>query len=191
MALLQIVRLGHPALRKKSASVTRKELFSKKFQSFLDDLVETCLKASGVGIAAPQVGINKRVIVVYVDPNNPRYPNRKPFPLTTVINPKVVSRSTDFSEDWEGDLSVDLRGVVPRARRCMVEGIDRTGKQVKFTFTDEFHSRIFQHEIDHLDGKMFIDKVKHMESLSETAEWKKYWKDKTVPTNIKKSSLDT
>jgi peptide deformylase len=180
MPALKIVRLGHPALRKKSTPVTKKELADKKFQKFLDELAAICVKDKGAGIAAPQVGVNKRVIVVHVDPKNPRYPNRPAFPLTIIINPKVIKRSKQIKEDWEGDLSCNLRALVPRPKTCTVTGIDRNGEPVKFNLTKDFHARVFQHEIDHLDGKFLLDKVMRKETISETAEWKKYWKDKRV-----------
>lgn len=177
MTAAKIIRLGHPALRKKSEPVLQAELKAKTFQIFLDKLVTACIENKGVGIAAPQVGVNKRVIVVFVDPANPRYVKKNPFPLTVVINPVVVQQSEAILEDWEGDLSVNLRGIVPRAATCVVEGWDREGKKVLYTLTDDFHARVFQHEIDHLDGIMFLDKVSRKESLSETAEYEKYWKN--------------
>jgi len=125
MIELEIIHLGHPALRAKSSAVTKEELQSKKFQTFLDDLCAICDANNGVGIAAPQVGINKRVIVIHVDPKNPRHPDKKPFPLTVIINPKVVKRSKTLEEGWEGDLSANLRGIVPRSDACVVEDLNR------------------------------------------------------------------
>ncbi len=177
MAELKIIRLGHPKLRMRSTAVTKRELQTKRFQTFLDKLANICIKNSGVGIAAPQVGVNKRVIVVHVDPKNSRYPDKKPFPLTIVINPKVIARSKMKKEDWEGDLSASIRGLVPRAKTCTVVGLDREGNSIELKLIYDFHARVFQHEIDHLDGKMFIDKVKNKKTISELAEWKKYWKD--------------
>lgn len=179
MPVLKIVRLGHPALRAKSRVVTKKELATKSFQRFLDNLARTCVKSSGAGIAAPQVGVNKRVIVVNVNPKNPRYPGRKYFPLTIVINPKVVSRSKRIKEDWEGDLSASIRGLVPRPKTCIVVGLNRRGEKVTYKLAD-FHARVFQHEIDHLDGVFLIDRVKRKETLSEIAEWEKYWRNKRL-----------
>lgn len=175
METLEIMRLGHPALRAKSKSVGKREIKTPAFQAFLDELAALCLKLNGAGIAAPQVGVNKRIIVVNVDPANPRYPGHKPFPLTVVINPKVTWRSNEVKEDWEGDLSADLRGLVPRSITCKVTGIDRQGKPVEFTLDDDFHARVFQHEIDHLNGVLFIDRVKNKRSFSEYETWKKYW----------------
>lgn len=177
--LLKIVRLGHPALRAKSKPVSKKELTKKSFQRFLDNLAQTCVKSNGAGIAAPQVTVNKRVIVVNVNPNNPRYPGRKYFPLTIVINPRVVSRSRQIKEDWEGDLSASIRGLVPRPKSCTVVGLNRDGEKVIYKLAD-FHARVFQHEIDHLDGIFLTDKVKRKETLSEIAEWEKYWRNKKI-----------
>lgn len=180
MSTFQMMRLGNPILRNKSKSVSRKKLLTKSFQEFLDSLTETCLKNDGVGIAAPQVGRNERVIVVHVDPKNPRYLNKEPFPLTIVINPKVIKRSKQIKEDWEGDLSADLRGLVPRPIACTVVGLNREGKEVTYNLESDFHARVFQHEIDHLNGIMFLDKVKRKESFSEYEQWKIYWKEKNL-----------
>ncbi|HSA84303.1 MAG TPA: peptide deformylase [Patescibacteria group bacterium] len=182
MDTLKIVRLGHPVLRSKAKLVSKRELKNKTFQNFLDDLVTICNKHDGVGIAAPQVNVLKRVIVVHVDPKNPRYENKKPFPLTIVINPKIVTKSNERKEDWEGDLSADLRGMVPRSVACTVTGLDREGKEVLFALTNDFHARVFQHEIDHLNGIMFIDRVRDTKTLTEYEEWKKYWKKKRLKT---------
>ncbi len=183
MSLLKIVRLGHPALRTKSKAVTRRELKSKEFQKFLENLAQICDKNDGVGLAAPQVGINKRVIVVHVDPKNPRYPNKKPFPLTVIINPRVVTKAKQLKEDWEGDLSCNLRALVPRPKTCKVNGLERHGKPVTYNLINNFHARIFQHEIDHLNGVFLLDRVKRKETISEPSEWKKYWKSKNGKPN--------
>ncbi len=180
MSTFKMIRLGNPVLRTKSKSVTLKELKTKRFQKFLDKLVATCLKNDGVGIAAPQVGVNKRVIVVTVDPKNPRYENKTSFPITVIINPKVISHSEKIKDDWEGDLSADLRGLVPRPIECIVIGLDKQGKEVRYDLIDDFHARVFQHEIDHLDGIMFLDKVKRKKSFSEYETWKIYWKGKDL-----------
>src|SRR5260370_33283182 len=131
MKTFKMTRLGDPILRTKSTPVSSKELKTKSFQKFLDKLAETCLKNDGVGIAAPQVGINKRIIVVVVDSKNPRYENKTPFPLTIVINPKIINFSKEKKEDWEGDLSAGLRGLVPRPLTCGVIGLNREGPEAK------------------------------------------------------------
>jgi peptide deformylase len=178
MSKLEIIHLGHPKLRRSSSAVTKRELKTKSFQDFIDELCAICDANNGAGIAAPQVGVNKRVIVVHVDPKNPRYPGEKPFPLTVVINPRVTRRSKTLEEGWEGDLSANLRAKVPRPDRCTVEGLDRDGNKVTFDLDYSFHARVFQHEIDHLSGVMMIDRVKRKETICELPEWEKYWKDK-------------
>jgi peptide deformylase len=180
MTTFPLIRLGNPVLREKSRLVPKTRIASVAFQKFLDKLAKTCVKNKGVGIAAPQTGKNIRVIVVHVDPANPRYVGKKYFPLTIVINPKIIKHSDEMKEDWEGDLSVDLRGLVPRFVTCTVAGLDRTGKEVTFTLKNDFHSRVFQHEIDHLDGIMFLDKVRKKESFCTYEMWKKYWKGKKI-----------
>src|SRR5262249_32047923 len=132
MPPLPIVRLGHPSLRMKSKPVTRSELSQPHVQTFIDNLVDTCLAAKGAGIAAPQVGVNRRIIVVNVDPKNSRDPEREPFPLTVIVNPQVTKRSREIDEDWEGDLSADIRALVLRAKSCSVSGWDRNGNEVTF-----------------------------------------------------------
>ena len=180
MTKLTLIRLGHPKLRLKSKAVKKRELKGKRFQTFLDNLSRICIKNNGVGIAAPQVGINKRIIIVHVDPKNPRYQNKKTFPLTIVINPRIIKKSHEKKDDWEGDLSASIRGLVPRSTTCTVVGLNRKGESVSYELTNDFHARVFQHEIDHLDGIFFIDRVKDTRTVCEYEEWKKYWrKDNT------------
>lgn len=178
MAALTVVRLGHPALRAESSPVSAGELATPEFQTFLDDLVDTCIARNGVGIAAPQVGVTKRAIVVHIDGANPRYPDMAPFPTTVVINPRVVTASAELDEDWEGDLSANLRGLVPRPKSCVVAGLTRDGEPYEVQLDDPFHARVFQHEIDHLDGWFFLDRVERRETICELAEWERYWRDR-------------
>lgn len=176
MSKYEIVRLGHPALRRQSLLVGSQEIKQSSFQKFLDRLSEICDQNDGVGIAAPQIGINKKVIVVHVDPRNPRYQNKKEFPLTIVINPRIIKKDKKVAEDWEGDLSCSIRALVPRAIACTVLGLDRFGNQVTYDLKNSFHARVFQHEIDHLHGIFLLDRVKQKQSVCEYEEWKKYWK---------------
>lgn len=179
MSTFNMIRLGNPILRTKSEEVSLQELHTQKFQLFLDRLRNTLTKGLGVGIAAPQVGVSKRVIVVNIDhKRSPQYESKKEFPLVILMNPKVIKQSSETKEDWEGDLSANIRGLVPRSVTCIVTGINRHGAEVTFDLQDDFHARVFQHEIDHLDGIMFLDKVKTVKSFSETGMWKKYWKGK-------------
>ncbi len=175
MALLKIARLGHPAIRAGGDIMTAGECANKDFQTFLDELVDTMREANGVGIAAPQVGVRRRAIVIEVDPENPRYPGFPKVPLTILINPQIVSHSSETEEDWEGCLSVpDLRGRVPRWRTVHIQGIDRQGQTVEFK-AEGFFARVLQHEIDHLHGKVFLDQLPDLSTLTHLQEYQQYW----------------
>lgn len=127
-------------------------------QQLIDDLIATVAKANGVGIASPQVAQSYRLFIVASRPN-PRYPHAPEMEPTAMINPKIVGHSTEIVEGWEGCLSVPgIRGLVPRHQAIEVEYTDRYGNLQKQTLTD-FVARIFQHEFDHLDGVLFIDRV--------------------------------
>jgi peptide deformylase len=177
MKELEIARVGNPVLRKRSRTVLIRELKSEAFQVFLDKISDICIKNNGVGIAAPQVSVSKRVIIVHIDPKNSRYKNKPNFPLTIVINPKIILKSKETNDDWEGDLSCDLRAIVPRSTSCIVQGLDRKGTKIILKLEYPFHARVFQHEIDHLNGVLLLDRVKKKETICELAEYKKYWED--------------
>lgn len=168
--LLQIAQLGHPMLREKAKLV--KNVRDKKVQTLIDDLIATVMDVNGVGIAAPQVYEPTRLFIVASHPN-PRYPNAPEMEPTAMINPKIISHSKDKEKGWEGCLSVPgIRGFVPRYKAIKVEYIDRNGKKVKTEFSD-FISRIFQHEFDHLDGIMFLDRVETNRDLISDVEYQK------------------
>ncbi len=175
MALLKIARLGHPAIRAGGEIVNAGKCADPTFQAFLEDLVQTMRDADGVGIAAPQVHIPLRAIVIEVDPQNPRYPGYPTIPLTVLINPQIVEHSAETEEDWEGCLSVpDLRGRVPRWRTISVQAIDRHGGSMNFE-AEGFFARVLQHEIDHLHGKVFLDRLPNLSTLTHLREYQQYW----------------
>lgn len=152
--MLPIVTLPNPELRKRSAEVDRKMIKTPEFQGWLDDLVETMWKADGVGIAAPQVGRPIRVFVA-VDGKTPHI----------VINPVVVRKSWRMEDGEEGCLSVPGKyGIVRRYRSFKVKGLDRRGERVIHDARG-FFARVLQHELDHLDGVLFVDRAKQVVSL--------------------------
>ncbi len=111
MALLNIARLGNPVLRQRALPLAADELASASMQAFIDDMIDTMRDSEGVGLAAPQVHVLKRIILVEVKTPNPRYPGQSGVPLTAIINPEITQHSTEQEEDWEGCLSIpDLRG---------------------------------------------------------------------------------
>ena len=176
MAILKVARLGHPVIRTPSQAVPKETISSPAMQRFIDDMVETMREYDGVGLAAPQVHVSGQIAVIEVDENR-RYPGEGPIPLTVLINPKIVQSSKKQLADWEGCLSVnELRGRVPRAESLEVEAYTRKGEKVRIEARG-FFARIIQHECDHLAGKVFLDRMPDLGSLTHLAEFMRYWQD--------------
>jgi len=148
----EIIHHPHPLLRKKSSSIPTKKITQKNFQQFLDDLEATMLAKDGAGLAAPQIGINDRVVVIFQSGNKPLF----------LINPQITKKSWGKAIEEEGCLSVIdekgriIYGPVERHKRVTCTYYDRSGKKKKVQ-ADERLSRVIQHEVDHLDGVLFID----------------------------------
>lgn len=172
MTVRTIVRLGHPALRAPAEPVKTEAIAGPEIQTLVDDLFETMRDAGGVGLAAVQVGVPLQVFVyVAVDPD------RRPDgdgEAKTLINPMVEPVGGEMEYDWEGCLSIpDLRGLVPRHPAVRVWGLDRHGRPVAYR-AEGYEARIVQHEFDHLNGVVFLDRMRDLRSLSFTAEWEEY-----------------
>ncbi len=173
MALLSIAKLGHPVLRRRAAPVERAEIGTPAFQQLVADMIETMRQENGAGLAAPQVFVSKRLVVVEMG-RNPRYPEALPIPLTVLINPELTPLGPEMEEGWEGCLSVDnLRGRVARYARLDVRSWDRQGLERNFT-ANGFFARALQHECDHLDGTLFVDRVQDTRTLAHLEEWERY-----------------
>jgi peptide deformylase len=174
VALLKIARLGHPVLRQVAAPVAVDEISTPGFQKFIDDMIETMRESDGVGLAAPQVYEPKRLVLIEVKGPHPRYPGQADVPLAVLINPQVVSRSEEKEEDWEGCLSIpDLRGKVPRWSLLQVQALDRNGQPITMQASG-FFARVIQHELDHLDGVMFIERMSDLRTLTYLREFQKF-----------------
>ena len=174
MAILKVARLGHPVIRAPSEAVPKETIPSAPMQRFIDDMIETMHEYDGVGLAAPQVHVSKQIAVIEVTENR-RYPGEGPIPLTVLINPKILSASKKQVADWEGCLSVnEFRGRVPRAESLEVEAYNRKGEKVKF-HAQGFFARVIQHECDHLAGKVFLDRMPNLSTLSHLHEFLRYW----------------
>ena len=168
--ILEIVQLGHPILRTQAQYV--ENIQDQHIQNLVDDLMATVGQANGVGIAAPQVAESYRLFIVASRPN-PRYPHAPTMEPTAMINPKILAHSTETAKGWEGCLSIPgIRGLVPRYQIIEVEYSDRNGKQQKQELTD-FVARIFQHELDHLDGIVFLDRMDTTLDLVTEQEYQK------------------
>ena len=176
MAILKVARLGHPILRASAQAVPKEQITSAAVQRFIDDMIETMHEYDGVGLAAPQVHVSQQIAVIEVQENR-RYPGEGPIPLTVLINPKILSASKRQLEDWEGCLSInEFRGRVPRADSLDVEAYTRKGEKVRF-HAHGFFARVIQHECDHLAGKVFVDRMSNLSTLTHLQEFVRYWQD--------------
>jgi peptide deformylase len=171
MTVREIRTVGDPVLRTRAREVTEEELRSPELQRLIDDMIETKRAANGAGLAANQVGELVRVAVVEVEPGNPRYPYKPPIPLTVIVNPVIEPAEDETVEINEGCLSVpDLRGNVRRYVTVRVSYLDRDGQpheEIRRGLT----AGTFQHELDHLDGILFLDRV---EDPSSFATWEQF-----------------
>lgn len=174
MAIREIIRPGNPVLRKKAIRVTA---FDRKFQQLVDDMVETMMSVPGVGLAAPQVAVSQRVIVVRLpdDEKSREEYGAEAGKLYVVANPEIIKASKEIVEGVEGCLSIPgYLGTVDRHEKVTVKGQDRDGKPMRAK-ADGWLARVFQHEIDHLDGRLYIDIAKEVwevkpEDLEEQGE---------------------
>jgi peptide deformylase len=176
----QIVEIGHPVLRERARELSTEELQSEPVQQLIEDMIETMRAAEGAGLAANQVGEALRVAVVEVRPGNPRYPYKPPVPLTVIVNPVIEPLDDEVVQINEGCLSVpNLRGEVPRHVSIRLRYLDRDGaehEEVRRGLT----AGTFQHELDHLDGVLFVDRVDDPSTLSTWAEFERFGRDEFV-----------
>lgn len=162
--LLTIATIGHPVLRERARELSRAELAEPRWQGFIDDMIATMRDADGAGLAANQVYTPVRICVVEVRADNPRYPEKEPIPLTVLVNPVltplgVEKGGAELLESYEGCLSVpDLRGKVKRHAAIRVEYLDRNGA-AHVIEARGIQAVTYQHECDHLDGKLFVDRA--------------------------------
>lgn len=171
MSVLPIVAVGDPVLRERARDVSPEELASPAFQRFVDDLIDTMRAAGGAGLAANQVGDLRRVAVIEVRANHPRYPYKPEIPLTVIVNPTLEPVGEETFAINEGCLSVpDLRGDVDRAVEVQVRWLDRDGVPHDETRRG-LTAGTFQHEVDHLDGIMFLDRVRDPTTFSTWAQF--------------------
>ncbi|HQZ34205.1 MAG TPA: peptide deformylase [Ilumatobacteraceae bacterium] len=173
MPVRDILHVGNPLLRERSREITRDELASPKMQQLIDDLIDTMHAANGAGIAAPQVGELVRVATIEVT-ENPRYPYKPRIPLTVVVNPIIEPLDDELVEVNEGCLSVpNMRGNVMRNVNVRVRWMDRDGGE-----HDEVRRGLtagtFQHECDHLDGLLFLDRVHDTRSLTTWEQFERF-----------------
>ena len=184
MAILKVARMGHPVLRARARAIDPAVITSSRVQQLIDDMFETMHEYQGVGLAAPQVHESVRLFVAGFAPtpddeDDGEERTRVPgVPTMALINPEITPLSQETVEDWEGCLSIpDLRGRVPRYKSVHVHALDRRGKKLDFVAHD-FHARVIQHEFDHLNGKVYLDRMRDFTTLSFLQEFARYWMGK-------------
>ena len=166
----ELIQLGHPHLRRQAEPVS--EVLSTETQHLLDELFAFVIAQNGVGIAAPQVDINQRLFIMCSRPNS-RYPLAPEMAPTFVINPEIIWRSAEIEKGWEGCLSLPgIRGFVPRHHAIRVQYTTRSNERIEVEYTG-FIARVFQHESDHLDGIVYIDRVESTHEIMMEKEWLK------------------
>lgn len=176
MAVLPIAQVGNPVLRQRSREVDETELRTPEFQAFVDDLIETMRDANGAGLAAPQVSRPVRVCAIEVS-DNPRYPYKPAIPLTVLINPVLTPMGEERFDNYEGCLSVPaIRGQVPRFAELRVKAFDREGRHIDRVVRG-ITAGTFQHEVDHLDGTLFLDRVEDPTTFCTWDEFKGRYED--------------
>jgi peptide deformylase len=163
-----IAQLGHPILKKRAEEVI--DILGDDCQQLINEMMLAVSQAGGVGIAAPQIHHSLRVFIMCSKPNA-RYPDAPLMQPTAIINPQILHYSKEVVKGWEGCLSVpSMRGLVPRHHEIKVRYFDQQGNEQLQKFTG-FIARIFQHELDHLDGLTFIDQLESTQDLISESQW--------------------
>jgi peptide deformylase len=190
---LEIVQTGHPVLRQQARPLTPAEIASKEIQKLIESMRKTMYEAPGVGLAAPQVGLSLQLAVIEdreeyhkeVAAEQLRERERRPVPFHAIINPRITEMSDDSAEFFEGCLSLaGFSALVPRARAVRVEFLNERGLKETLEASG-WYARILQHEIDHLRGTLYIDRMK-TRTFASLDNWNKFWKGRSIP-EIKKA----
>lgn len=169
MSILKVARMGHPVLRGAARPLDKAALRDPLLQKLIDDMIDTMHEYSGVGLAAPQIHEGLRLFVALLDAEPG--PDSK---AQVIVNPQIVQNVEARVEGWEGCLSIpDVRGMVPRYTDITVKALDRNGRNIELRLKD-FPARVAQHETDHLDGVLFLDRMTSMQSLTFIEEYSRY-----------------
>jgi peptide deformylase len=169
MSILKVARMGHPVLRERARPLDKSDIKSASVQKLIEDMIDTMHEYHGVGLAAPQVHEGLRLFVAMLDDD----PDAK-SEAVVIINPEIVANTADVEDGWEGCLSIpDIRGMVPRYTDIQVKALDRTGRNIELTLRN-FPARVAQHETDHLEGVLFFDRMKSLQSLTFLDEYSRF-----------------
>ncbi len=161
--------MGHPVLRQRGRPLETADFRNPLVQRLIDDMIETMHEYNGIGLAAPQVHVSLRLFVALLEED----PDAKTT-ATVLANPEIVSNASTREEGWEGCLSIpDIRGMVSRFTDVTVKALDRDGRDIELQLK-KFSARVVQHEADHLDGVLFVDRMTSMESLTYLEEYSRF-----------------
>jgi len=173
MATREIIKMGNPILRQGATPLTKEEILSEETQDLILEMREVMKEAEGIGLAAPQIGISKHLAIIEV-PGESRYEESTPTELIVFINPQIKVIDETKQGFWEGCLSVPgLRGFVERPRKIQIDYLNELAEEVSI-IAEDFLATVFQHEIDHLNGILYVDKITDMTKLSYNEEYVKY-----------------
>jgi peptide deformylase len=171
MMLLKIARMGHPVLRAPAEAVA--DPAAPEVRRLAEDMIETMLDASGIGLAAPQIHVGSRLVVLRV-PAHRAGPGEEPIGPTVLVNPEIQPLDDEVAEDWEGCLSIPgLRGIVPRRKRVRWRALDLRGREMAGEASG-LHARVLQHEIDHLDGVLYLERMSDLRRLTFLEEMRHF-----------------
>jgi peptide deformylase len=182
MAIRKVARMGHPVLRQVARQITREEILSPPFRAFIQDLVDSMNEYGGIGIAAPQVHESMAVAIIdYQEEDDEKYAeqnkkgeSQESLPLTVIINPKITVLDEKKQGYWEGCLSVpEIRGLVHRPRKIQIDYLDIHAKP-QTIIAEDFLATVFQHELDHLFGVLFVDRIEYAPGKSPIAFIEEY-----------------
>jgi peptide deformylase len=162
MAVIETLKMGHPLLNQVARPV--EHFNTQELDALIQDMLDTMAALDGAGLAAPQIGVSLRVVIFGVEAN-PRYPQVEAVPMTVLINPQISVLDQQQEEGWEGCLSVPgMRGLVPRYVRIRYQGFDHFGKPIDREASG-FHARVVQHEVDHLDGVLYPQRISDLRNF--------------------------
>tara|TARA_Y100001935_G_C17254980_1_gene483136 strand:+ start:730 stop:1257 length:528 start_codon:yes stop_codon:yes gene_type:complete len=171
MSILKIAKIGHPVLLKKSNEI--KDFGSDTLKKIVYDMSETMIDYSGIGLAAPQVHLSKRIIIF----RNPDIEEKEKIQITPLINPVYEPVSEEKDDDWEGCLSIPgMQGLVSRYKKITYTGYDLNGDSIKNS-AEGLHARVVQHEIDHLDGILYTERLANKKAFGFEKEIIEFWKN--------------
>ena len=169
MSILKVARMGHPVLRERARPLDKSDIKSAVVQKLIDDMLDTMHEYHGVGLAGPQVHEGLRIFVGMLQEDLD-----EKIDAAVIINPEIIPNASATEEGWEGCLSIpDIRGMVPRYTDITLKALDRTGRSIELALKD-FPARVAQHETDHLDGVLFFDRMKSMQSLTFLDEYSRF-----------------